>query len=315
MIPTLIVCGGLLLLWVLINLKTSRPDGTLIGKIHPYRRMLPFLMKTRNESVVYFESAIDAERLIPYLEEMKRRHPIDLTHCVVAAINRGLAENPRMNQFCVGRRLYQRKERVIAFSMLRKKKDREARMAVVRMVMPDGETFPSLIKRMEEKIGVERSDKQTYTDKELSFFLTLPRPILSAGVRVFRWLDYHNLLPGGFISGDPMYVSVVLANLGSLGMGAGFHHLYEWGNCPLFLMVGKIEERAVVEDGKVVVKKILPVRFTYDERIDDGLNARFGIDSVKRCLEDPARYLGGLAEDGSDSIPLDQPVVEKTAQA
>jgi hypothetical protein len=47
------------------------------------------------------------------------------------------------------------------------------------------------------------------------------------------------------------------------------------------------------------------IRWSYDERIDDGLSARFGIDSAKHALEHPFEYFGCLAEDGSDARPLD----------
>jgi hypothetical protein len=105
-----------------------------------------------------------------------------------------------------------------------------------------------------------------------------------------------------------MYTSIFLANLGSLDMDPGYHHLYEWGNCPLFMMVGRIQDRPVVVDGELVVRKTLHIRWSYDERIDDGLNARFGIESVKRALEDPFVFLGCLEADGSDARPLDKGV-------
>ncbi len=101
-----------------------------------------------------------------------------------------------------------------------------------------------------------------------------------------------------------MYTSAFIANLGSLGMPAGYHHLYEWGTSSLFVMVGRIEERAVVENGQVVIRKILPTRYSYDERIDDGLSAAYGMQTLKRVLENPARELGCLADDGSDAHPM-----------
>jgi len=52
-------------------------------------------------------------------------------------------------------------------------------------------------------------------------------------------------------------------------------------------MAGAIEERPVVVDGELTTEKILPIRWTYDERIDDGLTASHGIASVKSALEDP----------------------------
>ena len=38
--------------------------------------------------------------------------------------------------------------------------------------------------------------------------------------------------------------------------------------------------------------------------IDDGLTARHGIDGVNDILNDPFKYLGCVAEDGSDCPPL-----------
>ena len=49
-----------------------------------------------------------------------------------------------------------------------------------------------------------------------------------------RWLDSVNLLPGSFIHPDPMYASMFIANLGSVKLESAFHHLYEYGNIPLF---------------------------------------------------------------------------------
>jgi hypothetical protein len=118
-------------------------------------------------------------------------------------------------------------------------------------------------------------------------------------------LDYFNLLPATFIDNDPLYTSAFVANLGSLDMGAGFHHLYEWGTCSAFLMAGRIEERPVVVDGRVVARKTLHARWTYDERVDDGLNARFALESFSRVIENPYEHFGCLREDGSDARPLD----------
>ena len=303
----LIACGALVLLWIAIELKTSRPDGTLLRGLHPYRRIMPYIMQGRNESMVYFDTYVRAERLLDYVARAQQRFPVDVSHCLVGAAARGLAMAPSLNTFVSGRRLYQRNERVLSFSMKRKQLDREAKLAVVKLAVPPGQTFEQLCRRINEHIDVERSGKKTYTDNELGFFTKLPRPVLGVGVRLLRWLDYHNLLPAGFIRGDGMYTSIFIANLGSLGMGAAYHHLYEWGNCPVFLMVGKVEERVLVEDGKPVVAKVLPLRYSYDERIEDGLNARHGMDAVREALEDPVALLGCLAEDGSDALPLDAP--------
>ena len=286
-----VIVGAVFALWVLLHLKTSRPDGTLL-KTHPYRRMLGFIMPTRTESAVYFDSAIRAERLLDYIERAKERIPVNVTHCLVGAARIGFGENPKMNRFVAGRRLYQRDRILVTFSAKRQRQGREAKLAAIKIDVGAHPDFPSLARAIDEKIHVERSGVKTYADREFDLLSWLPRPVLSAGVRVFYWLDYHNLVPASFIENDAMYTSLFIANLGSLHMDAAYHHLYEWGNCPVFLVVGQIEERAVVENGEVVVRKVLPLRYSYDERIDDGLNARFAIDAFKRILEDPETHLG-----------------------
>ncbi len=299
-----IVVGSLFAVWVLMNLKTSRSDGTYL-KTHPFRRMLFFLMPTRNESYVLFDDYVRADKLLDYMAQAKDAGlRVDVTTAVVAAVAIGLDEAPKMNRFVVGRRLYQRNERKITFSALRKKKNKSAKVAAIHTTVPRDSDFGDLVKTIEAKIGVERSDAVTYTDKELNLFLALPRPVLNLGIRLFKWLDYHNLLPASFTANDPMYTSAFIANLGSLGMAAGYHHLFEWGTCPLFVMVGKLEDRPVVEDGQVVARKLLHLRFTYEERIDDGLNANAGIVAVRKALENPFRAFGCLSEDGSDRRQL-----------
>ncbi|MBN1945138.1 MAG: 2-oxo acid dehydrogenase subunit E2 [Bradymonadales bacterium] len=304
MVVALVVIGVILALWILINLRTSRPDGVHIKKVHPYRKLIPYVMRGRNEAVVYFDASPDAEKLLEYLERARKLFDVDLTHCVVAACAIGLFENPAMNRYIMGRRYYQRKGSFISFSMKRKRMDKKAKLSIVKMEMQPEETFREFCQRVNDKIDVERSGRRTYSDKEYDLFGLIPRPVLNGAVRLLRWLDYHGLLPGSFISSDGMYTSIFVANLGSLQMAAGYHHLYEWGNCSLFLMVGQVEERPVVVDGQVTVKKVLPLRFSYDERIEDGLTARFGIESAVRVIENPFEWLGCLAEDGSDARPL-----------
>lgn len=295
------VAAAALLLFILLESKTSRPDGTLLD-VHPVRRLMFFIMRSRNESQVYFDTQIDATRLLPYLEGARTHQGVNFTHITVAAAGIALSANPRMNRFVVGKRLYQRKDRCITFSMKREKLGRKAKIATVKTTLQDGESLSDLAKRINARIDEERSGKKTAGDKEVDSFNVFPRLVLLLGLPILELLDYYNLLPGVFIDQDPMYTSIFLANLGSLDMGAAYHHLYEYGNCPLFIMVGKIEEKPVVVDGQVVVRSLLQVRFNFDERIDDGLNARYGIDAMKQILEDPERYFGPA--DGSSPKAL-----------
>lgn len=53
----------------------------------------------------------------------------------------------------------------------------------------------------------------------------------------------------------------------------------------------KIQDRAVVENGEVVVRPVMYVALSYDHRIIDGREAVQFLDSIRMTIEDPARIL------------------------
>ncbi len=112
-------------------------------------------------------------------------------------------------------------------------------------------------------------------DRELSLLLSLPPFLLGPLVRLQMALDGWGLLPGAFYRGDPMYASLFVANLGSVGLDAAFHHLYEYGNIPIFLAIGRAKH------GKATF------RWTFDERIEDGLYCAQSLEVFRRFIEDP----------------------------
>lgn len=298
------VFAAALVVLALAELKTSRPDGTLV-RAHPYRQMLPYLLPTPNSAITFYDAQINAAPLLAFVEAQRELgKDVDVTDCLLAAIAVALDETPRLNRFIVGRRLYQRHVRKVSFSALRRKKDRRAEVAAVQLTIKDDWAFDDLHHAVQSSIAIERSGQRTYTDRELHATLALPRPLLGFVVAALKWLDRRNLLPASFLDKDPLYCSVFLANLGSIDMRPGYHHLYDWGNCPLFVVAGKIAPMPAVEAGAVVVREILPLRISFDERIDDGINANDTLLAAQRVLENPFTRLGCLRADGSDRILL-----------
>ncbi len=67
-------------------------------------------------------------------------------------------------------------------------------------------------------------------------------------------------------------------------------------NSPQSAILGmhKIQDRAVVIDGQVVVRPMMYIALTYDHRLIDGREAVQFLVTVKQCLEDPARMVLGV---------------------
>lgn len=73
----------------------------------------------------------------------------------------------------------------------------------------------------------------------MDFLNKMPRWLSKAAIKTLCWLDRHGWVPQDIIASDPYYSSVVLSNLGSIGLKCGYHHLTNWGTCSLFCIVGE----------------------------------------------------------------------------
>jgi hypothetical protein len=130
----------------------------------------------------------------------------------------------------------------------------------------------------------------------------LPAPVLRLGVRAMRRLDAWGLLPAGFTLSDPLYASAFVANLGSVGLDAAFHHLYEYGTIPIFITVGRLHHAPVVlPDGSLGTREQFTLRYTYDERIEDGFYAARALDVLQQMLESPEHLAVGAGGASGDA--------------
>jgi len=286
-------------LWVLLNIKKRRPDGKLVQSTHPYRKVVFSINRNKSESQVQFEYTVDAQPILEYIQKSRSKHHLTLNHCIIAAVNYALAENPTLDRFVMGGRLYQRNERSISFTVKKIKLSKKAALGTVKLLMRDGESFDSLCQRISKAIERERQPKPTSVDNEMSLLSIIPAPILKLIINIGYWLNEHHLLPNSILKPDVMHTSIFVANLGSLQMKSAYHHLYEWGTCPIFITVGNIEETPWAEEGNIVMRKTLTAKFSFDERITDGLTAWEAIKSGLDTIESPERYFGSHSKDAN----------------
>ena len=105
---------------------------------------------------------------------------------------------------------------------------------------------------------------------------------------VARFLDKHGWMPQSIIATDPYYCSVVLTNLGSLKLDAGYHHMTNWGTNSVFCAIGLIKKRPYYDEtGAVTMRQSVNLSLTIDERIADGYYYAKTIRLLQHLLENP----------------------------
>lgn len=256
-----------------------RPDGKLVRDLPALRRFMPFVSPRRNESLVWFTQEVDVEPALAWLTALngdgERR--VTLFHLVLRAIAGALAEKPVMNRFVAGGRNWQRDGVWITFSAKQRMEEQAPILTVKRRFDGDA-TLTAMVDGVLGRLGAGRGGARGASDKEVDLLLRLPPPL----IRLTMWLahraDALGLLPRSLIDADPLFASCFVANLGSVGLEAGYHHLWEWGNCPIFCVMGRVPEAG---------PRRVRLKWTFDERIADGFYAARALDVVRTRLLRP----------------------------
>ena len=260
-----------------------RSDGTQVRELATIRRFLPFISPRRNESLVYFRQEIDVEAALQLVERLNQgRAPelrITLFHLLLRAMARVLDERPRLNRFVAGGRIWQRDGIWLSFSAKKAMSD-AAPITSLKLRFDPAESLDALSARIVAALGVGRSDAKSTADREMGALLHLPAPLLRLALRGAMLLDAFGLLPRAMTANDPLFASAFVANLGSVGLDAGYHHLWEYGNVSIFCVVGRVQARA---DGRRVVE----LKWSYDERIEDGLYCARSLELLRGFVEAP----------------------------
>jgi hypothetical protein len=261
-----------------------RSDATLVRDLPAIRRFMPFLSPRRNDSLVHLAHDVDVEAALRFVEaragERPPDRPLTLFHLILRALVRVLDERPRLNRFTAGGRVWQRDGIWITFSAKLRFDDESPILTVKRRFDPD-ESLDAMVDRLHDELGGARRGRRGAADREVDWLLALPAPLTSALVGAVQWADSLGLLPRALLNGSPMHASIFVANLGSVGLDAAYHHLWEHGNIPLFCVIGRI--RGARGRRKVALK------WTFDERVEDGLYCARSLARLDELLRHPEK--------------------------
>ena len=265
-----------------------RADAVLVAPLSNMRRIMPFISPRRNDSVFHLAQEMRVDAALEFLEKRNRDRPPDrpmsLFHLLLRSCSQTMELRPGVNRFVKGGRLWQRDGVYLTFSAKREIEDGSPMLTIKRRFEPKRETLDEMVDGVYDQLRPARAGRESTSDKETRLLLRMPGFATHALIRIADWADARGLLPRAMIEADPLYTSIFLANLGSVGHEAGFHHLWERGTCSIFCVMGRIH-RATDAPSQMTVC------WTYDERIEDGLYSYRGIASIQERIENPELLL------------------------
>ena len=211
-----------------------------------------------------------------------------LLHLFIAAYVRTLAYCPGLNRFVSGQRIYSRFGIQVVMSVKREM-DTGASDASIKVHFEPTDTINDVYRKMNEAIDAIKANDGSNDMENIAAALTsLPRFMQKFIVRALYILDYFGIMPAGLLEASPFHGSMIITDMGSLGIPPIYHHIYNFGNLPVFLSFGA-RRRAIEPDrtGHLVERRYVDLCAVLDERICDGFYYATAFKYIKYFIRNP----------------------------
>lgn len=269
----------------------DRSDGRRIRSLPALNQVSPYIMDTRIGSMNFFEQAFEITAVDRYIRQKRKEGLTNfgIMHVFLAAYCRGVAKYPGINRFISGQKIYSHGEDIQFCLTIKKEMTTQSPETEIKAHLSPRDTAQDVYRKVNEAIEREKNAPLNNDfDKTAMAFMMVPGVLLRWLVKLLKLLDYFGLLPPFLLEVSPFHGSVFFTSMGSLGIPPIYHHLYEFGNLPVFGSFGcKRRAVEVLEDGTVVERKYVDFKFTMDERIVDGFYYAAFFKCVKRLIMHP----------------------------
>ena len=266
----------------------KRADGRKLKNVSPIFKIMPIVMKERNDSQVLFKQDINLEPIEEYINK-KAAEGVKITSMLViySALVRILSQRPQLNRFVVNGTVYTR-DSIFVSMMIKKNLSDEAPETLTKLEFNGTENIFEIKEKLDNAINENKDiEASNSTDNLVETLNKIPDSILKFAVRLLIWLDKHGIMPKSVISASPFHTSVFLTNVGSLGIDSIYHHIYNFGTTSLFFAMGKKKKSYVYEDDEIKKEKCITLAFVGDERICDGYYYASSFKQLQKILKHP----------------------------
>lgn len=269
----------------------KRKDMRRVRSASPMAVITPFIMVNRVGAMNLMRDRIAVTRLEKYVNERKANGMPNLTvmHVLIAAYVRLVSQRPAFNRFIRGQRIWTRRSVEIALT-IKKEMSLESPDTVIKITLYPDATLSDVYREFDRVINEYRSSPGGSFDDTAKVLSYIPSLVLKNAIWLLKTLDYFGLLPGFLAGVSPFHCSMFITSMASLSIPPIYHHLYDFGTCPLFISFGaKKREYKVNPDGSVYKERYMDITFACDERICDGYYYASGLRLYKAILKDPSQ--------------------------
>ena len=268
----------------------DRKEGRKLRTLDPIIRIMPYIMTKRSDSQNFFTEKLDITEAEKFCREQTRagKKNFSMLHVIIAAYIRVVSQRPAINRFVSGQKIYARNN-IEVLMTIKKKMALDGEETSIKVEFEPTDTvydvYDKFNKVVEENKGDTDGNSMDHFVKLLNY---IPGFILRFIIWLIKTLDYYALLPKSLLKISPMHGSMIITSMGSLGIRPIYHHIYDFGNLPVFVAYGAKQHGVKMNDeGEVVRYRYIEMKVTTDERICDGYYYASAFKMMTKLFENP----------------------------
>ena len=275
------------------NLELQRKDD-----ISSFRKIAIGTWADAWDPSVYGTLEIRMDEAMRYIAAFRAKTGKKLTvsHLMAKAMAQVLKECPDANSILRWNRIYQRKRIGVFFQVVMTDEGHhKADLSGATLYDVEQKSLLEIIEEFNGKVEKVRARKDEALEKTRNTFLAVPYFMLNRLLKLISFFSFTlNLdLRWADIPNDP-FGSVMITNVGSLGLDFAYVPLVPYSRVPILLATGEVKDAALVIDGQVKVGKQMSVNATFDHRIIDGFHAAIMSKVMRAWLEHPFDHFDKL---------------------
>ncbi len=270
----------------------DRKDGRKVRTINPMNKFMPYIMPMRCDACNTYADMFDVTKTDRFCREKVKEGKTNFgfLHVMLAAYIRAVSQRPALNRFVSGQKIFTRDGDIQIVMTIKKTLSSDAPDTCIKVRFNPEDMVDEVYEKFNKAVTdvTSQPDDKSSFDKLNKALSLIPGLLCRWTVKFLNFLDYFGLLPKKLLWLSPFHGSMIITSMGSLGIRPIYHHIYNFGNLPVFLAYGG--RRSVVScdrEGNVTTKKYIEMKAVTDERICDGYYYASAFKLIKRHVENP----------------------------
>jgi len=283
------------------------------------RKLTIATWRPADDPTMYSTVEVTVDAALAYAEELGQAtgRRLTVTHLATRAVAEALRRAPETNGLMRWNRIYLRERIGISMPVMMREKNADGTervdLAAINLHDVADKSLTQIADEVSEKVAAVRQRRDPNQERARRFFAYVPNLLISFLLRLFAIVAFTlniNLSRFGVLR-DP-FGSVIISNVGSIGLDLAYGPLVPYSRVPIVFTLGAVQPRPVVEEGEIVIRQRMKLGISADHRFMDGFHMAVLFGTVRDWLVAPYEHFGPIPA-SAEASPVPAPAAPPVA--